>query len=563
MTTATKTRARLGDLLVSRGVITREQLAHALDVQRQGQQEKLLGEILIDLEYATAEEILSSVAEGCGVPFAVLTPQLADPAVRDVLPEAFCQKHAVLPLFRVRNVLTVALSEPANVFLVDEIAHLCGASVQVVAATADHIRQMLQGARPGEGGGAATDVAPTPVGVPDEMLQPDDYESVYGNWPAEKVAALIVREALRSRASAIHLEPEERVVRVRFRIDGMLHVVMRPPIRLAEGLAAALGAFAQPPAPSQGPPPRPPLPGEPVQMHLEVLRGAFGPRWTIRLVREGQAQMALEKLGCDFPLLQKYRDLIAERRGLLVVAGYRDCGATTTLYSTLQALDPVRLNVCTYEGSVAYRLAGVNQFSPATTEVADAAEAVRRLLRHQPQVLMLDDCLAPAVAAVAVEAARDGCLVLARVRAADAAAAVARLAADVPPDDLVPALRGVLAQRLVRVVCSQCRTSYDPPAAVRRPVGEALDSVNHFVKGRGCPACRRTGFLGRIGLFELVPIEGAVAEAVRGGAGQDAVRQAARAAGCPSLWTDGIHKVRAGITSLEEVLAVLADCPGP
>jgi type II secretory ATPase GspE/PulE/Tfp pilus assembly ATPase PilB-like protein len=560
MTTATKTRARLGDLLVARGVITQEQLAHALDVQRRGQQEKLLGEILVDLEYATPEEVLSSVAEGCGVPFAVLGPALVDPAVRGALPEAFLQKHGVLPLFQVRNALTVALAEPANVFLVDEIAQLCGMSVQVVAATADNIRQVLQGPRSGEAPGApAPEGAPPAVGVSDEMLQPEDYESVYGNWPPEKLAALMVREAVRSRASAIHVEPEERVLRVRFRIDGLLHVVMRPPARLAPGLAEAFRALVG----SRDPAAAPPMPGTPVQMRLEAITGAFGTRWTVRIVTESQAQVALEKLGCDFTLLKTYKDLIGGRGGLVVIAGWRDCGVTTTLYSTLHALDPARLNVCTYERSITYRLPGVNQFSPATTGLADPAAAVSSILLQEPDVLVLDDDLDGAVLPVAIEAAREGCLVLARRRAADAAGAVAGLAAAVAPDALGAVLRGVLAQRLVRVVCSQCRTSYDPPAAVRRPVAEALASVDHFVKGRGCPACRRTGFLGRIGLFELVPVEGAVADAVRGRAAEDAIRQAARAARCPSLWADGINKVRAGITSLEEVLDVLGDCPGP
>ena len=166
------------------------------------------------------------------------------------------------------------------------------------------------------------------------------------------------------------------------------------------------------------------------------------------------------------------------------------------------------------------------------------------------------------MAAAAVEAALDGCLVLARVRAGDAAEAIARLAARVPVQDLAPALRGVLCQRLVRTVCPQCRGPAEPPAHLRRRVAEVFGPVEEYVKGRGCQACGRTGLLGQIGVFELVPIDAGLADRIRAGADRETLRTAIRAAGCPSLWVDGINKVRAGISSLDEVMSVLAGCPG-
>ncbi len=566
MTTASKTRARLGDLLVDRGAITREQLRRALEIQRQGQQEKLLGEILIDLDYASPEQVLSAVAEGCGVPFVQLTPQLVDPEARSTLPEPFVQKHGVLPLFHVRNVLTVALSEPANVFLVDEIGHVADMSVQVVAATADNIYDMLEQTRSEDGGpGAAQEVEPG-LALSDEVLQPEDFDSAYGSWPPEKVAGLLLREAVRSRADAIHLEPEQKVLRIRFRIDGSLHVVMRPPVRLASGLLGAFREMAVLPGgdPSaEGRAHRIQVQGQSVQIRLLSLDGAFGTRTVIRLVRDDQAQLPLEKLGCDFNLLAAYKDLVAAHRGLIAVAGPRGCGATTTLYSTLHALDPVRLNVCTFERSIAYHLSGINQFSPATCGITDPAEAVRRLLAQQPDVLMLDDCVGPDVLEAILEPARDGCLVLAGVRAVDAPDAIARLTSWVGPDGAAETLRGVLGQRLVRTVCPDCKTSYEPPASLKRRIVQAVGPIEDSVKGRGCPACRRTGYVGRIGLFELVENAGPVADVVAGGKDVRAIRDAAEAAGSPSLWIDGVNKVKAGITSLDEVIESLAGCPGP
>ena len=566
MLTATKPRARLGDLLVAHGIITEEQLVGALQVQQRGDKEKLLGEILVDLGYAGPEQVLSAVAEACGMPFVRLTSQLMDPDVRGALPEAFCQKRGVLPLFRVCDVLTVAVSEPANVFLADEIAQVAGINVQIVAATADDIYRTLEQTR----GEDQSPAAPELMGEPqtaDGFRGIEDYESAYGNWPTEKMVHMLVQEAMRAGASAIHLEPDEKVLRVRFRIDGVLHVVMRPPTRLAAGLAGAfadmMGLSGQTASVAEGyRSARVTIQGQPVQLHIASVEGAFGPRTVVRLVREDEASRTLEKLGCDFDLLARYRGLIGGLRGLFIGAGPRDGGATTTLYTTLRDLDPVRLSICTFEACIGFHLPGVSQFSPATCGTTDAASAVSRILLQEPDVLMLDGVMDERVAKVAVEAAMDGRLVFAQVRAVDAADAIAKLADQIPRETLASVLRGVLAQRLVRTICPHCSAPYDPPTPLRRYLVEVAGSIEGFRKGRGCAACRHTGFLGRIGLFELVPLDPPLADLVRQGADADRLRAAARDAGHASLWVDGLNKVKAGITSLEELVNVLAGCPG-
>ena len=566
MTTATKQRPRLGDLLVGRDIITAEQLASALDVQSRGQQARLLGEILVDLGYASPEQVLSAVAEACGVPFARLTPQLVDPAVRSALPEAFIQAHGVLPLFRVRDVLTVASSEPSNLFLGDEIAHASGLSVQIVAATPENIYQMLDETRASDP--AAPSLAEAPAADPPasaELLLSDDYDSVYGTWPPEKVASLLVREAVAARASAIHLEPDEKVLRIRFRIDGRLHVVMRPPVRLAAGLANAFDGIlglTDAAAPDVRRSARLLVQGRAVQLHVASLPSAFGLRTVVRIVRDDSAQKPLEKLGCDFELLTAYRGLLADLRGLILIAGPRESGATTTLYSTLNAVDPVRMNICTLEACINFSLPGVNQFSPATCGTTDAASILGRILLQQPDVLALDGVLGAPVAELAVQAALDGRLVLAQVRAADAADALATLAGQAPAEAVAMALRGVLAQRVVRTVCLHCRGAGEPPAGLRRRLAGAFGPIEQYVKGRGCVSCGRTGYSGQIGLFELVTMAPDLVPLVQARADRDTLRTAIRAAGHPSLWVDGINKVRAGITSIEEVLEVLAGCPG-
>jgi type IV pilus assembly protein PilB len=562
-----KNRVLLGDLLVQRGVVTNEQRVHALELQQNGQQQRLIGEILVDMGYATKEQVLSAVAESCSVPFARLVPQLVDPSVRSVLPESFLQKHGVLPLFRVRDMLTVATAEPSNLFLVDEVAHVAGLNVQLVAATPDNIYQMIEYAAAEHKDEPPAEEASAENIVTGDMTLLDDYDSAYGTWPPEKVMHLLVREAVRSRASAIHMEPDEKVLRVRFCIDGVLHVVMRPPSRLAVGLTGALeeimgcaGRDATPGGDGQRSA-RLLVQGKAVQLHLVTLGTAFGPRVTVRLVRDDEAQQPLEKLGCDFELLARYREMIAPMRGLVIVAGPRASGLTTTLYSTLNALDPIRLNICTFEGSINFNVSSVSQFSPSTCGVAEPDAALGRLLLQQPDVLVLDCEMNVAAWMIAAEAARDGCLVIARLRASDAADTITRLAAHVPPDILGVALRGVLAQRLVRTICPHCRMTYEPPVHVQRRVAEAFGPVETYVKGRGCSQCGRTGLAGQIGLFELVPVDGGLAPHLERSPGRTGWRAAIRAAGYPSLWVDGINKVRAGITSLDEVTAALSGYP--
>jgi type IV pilus assembly protein PilB len=563
-----KNRMRLGDLLVQRGVVTPEQLARALEAQQAGQQQSLIGEILVDMGQATKEQVLSAVAELCGVPFARLVPQLVDYAVRGVLPESFLQKHGVIPLFRIRDVLTVATAEPSNLFLVDEIAHVAGLNVQLVAATPDNIYQMIEHVpASGKDEGPGEEAAAEHLFDAEDMAVLDDYDTLYGTWPPEKVMNLLVREAVRLRASAIHLEPDEKVLRVRFCIDGALHVIMRPPSRLAAGLVSAMeeimgcaprGVAAADRRQSA----RLLLQGKAVQLHLFTLGTAFGQRVTVRLVRDDEARRPLEKLGCEFELLARYREMIAPMRGLVVVAGPRASGLTTTLYSTLNALDPVRLNICTFESSVNFNVPGVSQFAPSTCGTDQPDAALGRLLLQQPDVLVLDCEMNDASWMIAAEVARDGCLVIARLQATDAADAIARLAARVPPDVLSMSLRGVLAQRLVRTICPHCRMTYEPPVHVKRRVTEAHGPVEAYVKGRGCPSCARTGLAGQIGLFELAPLDGALAPCLEQPQGRNEWRAAIRAAGYASLWVDGINKVRAGITSLDEVTAALSGCPG-
>lgn len=567
MPTATKHRGRIGDLLVERGIITAEQLAAALDTQQRGQQERLLGEILVDLGYVDKEQVLRALAEACGVPFVHMTPQFADPAVRNALPETFMRKHGVVPLFKVRDVLTVAMSEPSNLFLVDEIAHAAGLNVQIVAATGDDIYQTIEQTCEAARAPAEAEEGPrVSLGASGEVHLPDDYDSVYGGWPPEKVAGLLVREAVRARADAIHLEPDEKVLRVRFSIDGVLHVVMRPPTRMAAALTAAfeemIGSTTRAAAVhDQRRSARLLVQNRAVQLHLVSLGGVFGPRAVVRLVRDDEAQMPLEKIGCDFEPLARFRGILSELRGLVLMAGPRGAGATTTLYSTINALDPIRLNICALESCINFNLPGVNQFSPATCGVTDAGTALQRLLLHQPDVLALDNVMSGTVVATALEAALDGVLVLAQIRATDAADAVARLTALASPGAVASVLRMVVAQRLTRTTCPHCRSAYEPPAPLRRRVIETAGPVEEYFKGRGCGTCGRTGFLGRIGLFELAPFDERLAAAVRAGAEPEALRQAIRAAGCPSLWVDGMNKVRAGITPVEEVVEVLSGCP--
>lgn len=558
----------LGQLLLNRGLLAAAQLDGALEEQRRGAGRKRLGEILVESRLCTEEQIAEALADSYGVPFARVTPRLADPAVVSALPPAFLEREQVLPLFLVEGVLTVAVAEPANLFLLDEIARLSGHEVRPVAATARDIAATLRAYLP-DGRVFVTDDMPADVG-PDvfSVLPPPGrqhpHEPAAAANPARNEAAgrlihACLYNAIRESASDVHVEPAPDHLRIRYRIDGRLVERFRPPAQVHGPLVARLKAMAgldpaQRRVPQQGTIPVR-VDGRTVELRVSFAPASGGEKAVVHVGDSGKAPARLEKLGFGYDALKQWRRLIASRSGLLVVTGPAGSGKRTTLYSSVRELNLAELNVCTVEDPIERVLEGVSQFQVDAAAGFDADAALRAVLAQSPDVLMVPELSDPASARRAAGAAAGGCLVLTSVHAPDAAAATARLLGlGVEPTVLHGTLAGVLSQRIVRRLCQECREPYEPGDAERKSVERYAGPVATLCKARpdGCPRCHGTGYAGRIGVYELFTPDDAVTDALARGATSAELREAIRRSPTRPLRADAAEKTKSGVISTAE-----------
>jgi len=564
---ATATRKQLGAMLVEQGALTREQLDRALDEQKRCNHQKLLGEILIELQFCTEELITETLAAAYGVPFARVSPRLADPKVIPILPREFLEKHQVLPLFLVESVLTVAVSEPANVFLLEEIERISSYAVQLVAATAKDIRATLQSYLPND-----------KVFVIDEIIDdvnPDEFtlveqtkieditnlEQAAGDSPVIKLVNYVIYSAVKESASDIHIEPGESSLRVRYRIDGCLHEKIRPPMMMAAAVSSRIKIMAGLDISER----RLPQDGgihvmmdkRPIDLRVSTMPGRHGDKVVIRIIDNDKATVSLEKLGFGYETLKLWRKLIHCPNGIVLVTGPTGSGKSTTLYASLMEMNSPEVNICTVEDPVEYNLAGVNQFQVNEKAGFTFASALRSLLRQDPDIVMVGEVRDGETARLATQAALTGHLVLSTLHTNDAAGAFTRLFnLGIEPYLVGATVNGILAQRLVRKLCQTCKEPYEPTSGEKRALENTAGGLDTLFRAKGCPRCRNLGFSGRIGIYELFIPEDQLVEKISNGCTLNELRDAAKTSGMLSLRADGIEKVKAGITTLEEIYRV-------
>jgi type IV pilus assembly protein PilB len=565
---ATATRKPLGQLLLEKGSIKPEQLERALEEQRRSNHQKLLGEILVELRSCTEDQVTEALAQGYGVPYARISPRIADPRAVALLPREFLEKHQVLPLFLVEAMLTVAVSEPANVFLLEEIERISGYNVQLVAATSRDIKATLQTYLPNDKvfviDDIIEDVDPNEFALIESKIEDiTNLEEAAGDSPVIKLVNYCIYNAVKDGASDIHIEPGDGVMRVRYRIDGRLTEKLRPPHLMHAAVASRIKIMAGLDISER----RLPQDGgihvmmdkRPVDLRVATMPGKHGEKVVVRVIDNDKASVNLEKLGFGYDMLNQWRKLISLPNGIVLVTGPTGSGKSTTLYAVLQELNAEDVNICTVEDPVEYNLAGVNQFQVNEKAGFTFATALRSLLRQDPDILMVGEIRDTETARLATQAALTGHLVLSTLHTNDAVAAVTRLFNLGIESYLVGAtLAGVLAQRLVRKLCQRCREPYDPSTHEHRLIDKLAGDVQTLYRPRGCPACRNLGYTGRIGIYELFIPTDDMFERISQGASLNELRELARVAGMVTLRNDGIEKVKAGITTLEEIYRVTA-----
>ncbi len=566
---ATETRKPLGQLLLGKGLIKPEQLDRALEEQKRSNHQKLLGEILIELHYCSEDQITEALAQAYGVPYARISPRVCDAKVIPILPKEFLEKHQVLPLFLVEGMLTVAVSEPANVFLLEEIERLSGYHVQLVAATSRDIKATLQTYLPNDQVFVIDDiieeVRPEEFALIESVKVEDitDLERAAGDSPVIKLVNYCIYNAVKEGASDIHLEPGDGILRVRYRIDGRLAERLRPPHQMHAAVTSRIKIMAGLDISER----RLPQDGgihimmdkRPVDLRVSTMPGKHGEKVVVRVIDNDKASVNLEKLGFGYETLKQWRKLISLPNGIVLVTGPTGSGKSTTLYACLQEMNRDDVNICTVEDPVEYALAGINQFQVNEKAGFTFASALRSLLRQDPDILMVGEIRDGETARLATQAALTGHLVLSTLHTNDSPGAITRLYNfGIEPYLVGATVAGVLAQRLVRKLCQSCKEAYEPSPNEKRQIEKFAGNVETLYRPKGCPRCRNLGYTGRIGIYELFVPDDQAVELISTGATLNGLRAMANTAGMRSLRCDGIDKVKAGITTLEEIYRVTA-----
>ncbi len=565
MSQATATnKMQLGQLLIAREIVTKEQIEHALSEQKLKGHQKLLGELLVEMGFCTENQIAETLAAGYGVPYAQVGPKVCDVKTFDILPRDFLEEHIVLPLFKVNEVLTVAVSEPTNVFLIDEIERISGCRVQVVCSTAKDIRATLQTYLPAANVFVIDDIIDE-QGLDDFTLIENITEDISnlaeiaGQSPVVKLVNYLLYNAVRENASDIHIEPDDNSLRIRYRVDGKLYEAMRPPHQMNAAIVSRIKIMAELDIAQRR------LPqdggihvlveGRPIDLRVSVMPGNFGEKVVIRVIDPQKVLFNLEALGFTYENLQTFRQVIQAPNGIVLVTGPTGSGKNTTLYAALSELNTEEVNICTVEDPVEYNMNGVNQFQVNTPAGFEFSTALRSLLRQDPDILMVGEIRDEDTANIAVQAALTGHLVLSTLHTNDAPGAVTRLLdLNVAPYLVSASLIGVLAQRLVRKICPTCKTEYEPPLVLKKAVTRSGVDIKTYYRGAGCKKCRNTGFSGRIAIHELFVQNEEIADLITEQCSTRQIRNKALDSGMVPLQVDGLEKVKAGIVSVEEVL---------
>ena len=558
-------RLQLGEMLIGRGLITPKQLGDALEHQKEKGHRRLLGETLVELGFVTDHDVMEAVAESYGIPFARDIARIADPKVLEVLPREYLLEHLVLPLFLVRDVLTVAVAEPANLYLFEEIRRRTSKSVQIVATTACEIRAALEAYVPAANVFVIDDI----VGNVDEqsfsvvereVAEIEDLRDLAGYSPVVKTVNWLLWSAVHEGASDIHVEPGDRRLRIRFRIDGRLFEKVDPPWKMAAAIASRIKIMAgldisERRLPQDGDI-HVMLEGRPIDLRVSTMPGRHGEKVVIRIIDSRASLVPLERLGMGTQILERWKDVIARPNGIALVTGPTGSGKSTTLYSVLASLNGAERNISTVEDPIEATLPGVNQFQVNERAGFTFAAALRAMLRQDPDIVMVGEIRDNETATTAVQAALTGHLVFSTLHTNDSISAITRLVnVGVEPYLVAAVVRGVLAQRLVRRICPHCRESFEPESHVRAEVEAVAGTCSVFSRGAGCARCRGSGFAGRIGVFELlIPDESFTAAVARGAS----LQELARAAGHRAMRADGFEKVREGQTTFEEVVLATA-----
>jgi type IV pilus assembly protein PilB len=561
---------RLGDLLVAEGLINDEQLTKALAEQR-GSTEKL-GTILLKLNFVQEEQLIGFLSRQYGIPSITLSQLDIDPEVLKLVPDAIAKKYEVLPIKKSGSTLTLAMADPTNVFALDDVAFMTNLQVTPVVASQAAIRKAIERNYEAQNDAVTDVMTALTAEVGNVEVVEDDTPSKVDVFelkesadeaPVVKLVNMVLVDAIRKGSSDIHWEPYEKVFRIRFRIDGVLHEMLAPPKRLEPAIISRLKIMSNLDIAER----RMPQDGRiklryntrEIDFRVSILPTIFGEKAVLRILDKDALKLDLTQLGFDPWSLEKFGHAIKQPYGMVLITGPTGSGKTTTLYSAIHTINSPEHNIMTAEDPVEYNLKGVNQVQVDEGVGRTFAAALRSFLRQDPDVILVGETRDLETAQISIRAALTGHLVFSTLHTNDCPSTVARLVdMGIPPFLIASALQLILAQRLGRKVCKDCKEPYEADEESLVPYGHVPTGLGktQFYKGKGCQVCNFTGMKGRIALYEVMPISQELRDAILKAAPTAELREIAQAQGMKTLRQSGLHKVIEGTTTVDEVLRV-------
>jgi type IV pilus assembly protein PilB len=555
---------RLGELLVRNKLIDEQQLVKALEEQRSGGGR--LGASLVKLGFLKEEDLAAFLSRQYGVPSINLGEFDIDPQVSKLISAEVVKKYQLIPISRAGSTLIVAMSDPSNIFAIDDLKFMTGYNVEVVVATEANIKAAID--RCYDQSASFDDVIGSFEDIDLELVDDDEQvdlsalEKASEDAPVVKLVNLILTDAIRKRASDIHIEPYEKSFRVRYRIDGVLHEVMKPPMKMKNAIISRIKIMAEMDISERRLPQdgriKIKLPGgKDMDYRVNCLPTLFGEKVVLRLLDKSSLQLDMTKLGYEPQMLKWFKEQIHKPFGMVLVTGPTGSGKTVSLYSALSELNKVTENISTAEDPVEFNFAGINQVQMHEEIGLNFATALRAFLRQDPDIIMIGEIRDFETAEIAVKAALTGHLVLSTLHTNDAPATVNRLLnMGIEPFLVASAVNLITAQRLARRVCSECKTPEEIPreALLQAGLSEAqlVDLVCY--RGTGCPACNGSGYKGRVGFYQVMPMFEELREMILAGANTAELKRESMRLGVKTMRQAGLTKLSEGVTSFEEVL---------
>lgn len=560
--------SRLGDILVKNNIITSEQLAVALQEQKMSGGQSKLGTILVKQGLIKEPDLIAFLSRQYGVPTINLADYEIEPAVIKTIPPEVAQKYNLVPVNRAGSTLIVAVSDPSNLFAIEDIKFMTSYNVEMVVTGESDIKAAIDKYYDQSASLADVmdnlDMEELELVDTEETVDVSLLEKATEDAPVVKLVNLILMDAIKKKASDIHIEPYEKMFRVRYRIDGVLYEVMKPPMKLKNAITSRIKIMAELDIAERRLPQDGRIKiklggGKDMDYRVSVLPTLFGEKIVMRLLDKSNLQLDMTKLGYEPEALAHFKREIHKPFGMVLVTGPTGSGKTVSLYSALSELNKVTENISTAEDPVEFNFAGINQVQMHEDIGLNFAAALRSFLRQDPDIIMIGEIRDFETAEIAVKAALTGHLVLSTLHTNDAPATINRLLnMGIEPFLVASAVNLITAQRLARRVCGECKEKEDIPVQALIEAGVAADEAPEFVcyKGRGCPVCNNTGYKGRVGFYQVMPMLEPIRELILNGANTAEIKRESMRLGIKSMRQSGLTKLKEGVTSLEEVLRV-------